>query len=52
MTLPINMCVITESAKLSKHDVNFVGNKEFLINCIFHLIKIYKEDFETKDVEE
>jgi len=40
------ICTITKSSSnIKKVDVNFHGNKEYLIQCIFALIKIYFEEF-------
>ncbi len=40
------ICTITKSSRsIKKVDVDFYGNKEYLIQCIFALIKIYFEEF-------
>ena len=41
-------CTITVSTvNFKKIEVNFYGDKEFMINCIFNLVKLYKEEFEN-----
>lgn len=41
------MCTITESTiRPNKIEINFCGDKEFMLNCIFNLIKLYKEEVE------
>lgn len=48
----IGICTITNSSiNLNKIEVNFVGDKEFMLNCIFRLIEIYKEQFETEKLK-
>lgn len=40
------ICTITKSSlNVRKLDVNFCGNKEDLIQCIFVLIKLYFKTF-------
>lgn len=41
------VCVITNDYK-DIININFIGDKEFMINCIFKLIEVYKSDFEKK----
>lgn len=44
------ICTITQSSRsVKKLDVNFYGNKEDLIQCIFTLIKVYFRDFEESE---
>lgn len=46
------ICTITQSSRsVKKVDVNFHGNKEDLIQCIFALIKIYFKEFYRSDEE-
>ena len=44
------ICTITQSSRsVKKLDVNFYGNKEDLIQCIFALIKFYFRDFKERE---
>ncbi len=43
------ICTITQSSNVKKLDVNFYGNKEDLIQCIFTLIKLYFRDFKESE---
>lgn len=48
----VRVCTIANSSiDKNKIEVNFVGDKEFMLNCIFRLIKVYKEQFETEEVK-
>lgn len=44
------ICTITQSSRsVKKLDVNFYGNKDDLIQCIFVLIKLYFKDFKESE---
>lgn len=39
------LTMTTNSRNVKVIDVNFVGNKKDFVECIFQLIKLYKEEF-------
>ena len=44
------LCTITQSSRsVKKLDVNFYGNKQDLIQCVFALINVYFRDFEESE---
>lgn len=48
----VRVCTIANSSiDPNKIEINFVGDKEFMLNCIFRLIEVYKEQFETEEVK-
>lgn len=48
----VRVCTIANSSiDKNKIEVNFVGDKEFMLNCIFRLIEIYKKQFETEEAK-
>ncbi len=41
--------ILTMTKNTQNHevvDINFVGDEKDLVECIFHLIKLYKKEFE------
>lgn len=44
------ICTVTQSSRsVKKLDVNFYGNKDDLIQCIFALIRVYFRDFKESE---
>lgn len=47
-SVPKGMISITCDSTIEEYDIAFIGDKDFLLNSIWHLMKLYKDKFKDE----